>query len=130
MRAETIIYTLLGNSTGLAALVSTRIYLDTRPEADPLPAVVYELISDRQDNARIGEFEYVTARIQVNCLGQMAEDAVNVREQVRLACHNKSGVIGGCTVVYCLQDSAGPDSYDELVNIYAKSIDFIVHYQR
>lgn len=130
MRAEAIIYALLNASTGLANLVSQRIYLDNRPEADPLPAVVFELILDKQDNARLGEPETVTARVQVTALGQISEDAVNVREQVRLACHNKSGVIANYTVVSCIEGGAGADSYDELVNTYAKPMDFIIHYLR
>ncbi len=130
MRAEAILYSLLNASPGLAALVGSRIYLDTRPEEDALPAVVYELITDRQDDARLGERETVKARMQVNCLGAIAEDAVNVREAVRLAAHNQSGAIAGYTVIACLEDSAGPDSYDHLVNIYAKPMDFIIHYLR
>ncbi len=130
MRAESILYALLGASPGLSALVGTRIYLDTRPEEDPLPAVVYELIHEKQDDARTGERETVTARLQVNCLAAVAEDAVAVREQVRLAAHNRSGVIAGVTVIACLEESAGPDSYDHLVNIYAKPMDFIIHYLR
>ena len=130
MRAESILYALLGVSSGLAALVGPRIYLDTRPEEDALPAVVYELIHEKQDDARIGEPETVTARLQVNCLAAMAEDAVAVREQVRLAAHNRSGVIAGVTVIACIEESAGPDSYDHLVNIYAKPMDFIIHYLR
>ncbi len=130
MRAETILYALLGASSGLSALVGTRIYLDTRPEEDPLPAVVYELIHEKQDDARTGERETVTARLQVNCLAAVAEDAVAVREAVRIACHNQSGAIAGHTVIACLEESAGPDSYDHLVNIYAKPMDFILHYLR
>ena len=130
MRAESILYALLDASSGLAALVGNRIYLDTRPEEDALPAVVYELIHEKQDDARIGERETVTARLQVNCLAAMAEDAVAVREQVRLAAHNRSGVIAGVTVIACIEESAGPDSYDHLVNIYAKPMDFIIHYLR
>jgi len=130
MRAEAIVYALLGASPDLTALVGTRIYLDTRPEADPLPAVVYELIHEKQDDARLGERETVTARVQVTSLGAIAEDAVNVREAVRLACHNQSGAIAGYTVIACIEDAAGPDSYDHLVNIYAKPMDFIIHYLR
>ena len=130
MKAEQAIYALLNGSASLAALVAARIYLDTRPEADPLPAVVFELISDRQDNARQGEPEKATARIQVNCLGQMAEDAVNVREAVKAACHNQSGTFAGVTVLACLQEGSGADSYDELVNIYVKPMDFTIHYLR
>lgn len=130
MRAEAIITALLNASTPLQALVGTRIYLDTRPEADPLPAVVYEVITDRQDNAKSAEQEKVTARIQVNCLSNLAENAVAVREAVRSACHNKSGSIGGYQVISCIQDSSGGDSYDPLVDIYAKPMDFIIHYLR
>ncbi len=130
MRAEAILYALLNVSPGLAALVGNRIYLDTRPEEDPLPAVVYELVHEKQDDARAGERETVTARMQVNCLAAVAEDAVNVREQVRLAAHNRSGVIAGVMLIACLEESAGPDSYDHLVNIYAKPMDFIIHYLR
>ncbi len=130
MKAEQAIYALLDASPALATLVGNRIYLDTRPEADPLPAVVYELISDRQNNTRVGEPETAVARIQVNSLGQMAEDAANVRRAVRLSCHNQAGVLGGVTVLACIQAGAGADSYDELVNIYMKPMDFTVHYLR
>ncbi len=130
MKPELAIYGLLNASNSLATLVGTRIYLDTRPEADPLPAVVYELISDKQDNTRSGEPETARARLQVNCLGQMAEDAANLREAVRLACHNQSGTFNGVTVISSLQAGTGADSYDELVNIYVKPIDFMVHYLR
>ena len=130
MKAETALYALLDASPSLAMLVGSRIYLDTRPEADPLPAVVYELVSDKQDNTRMGEFETAKARLQVNCLGQMAEDAANVREAVKIACHNQSGTFGGVTVLACIQSGSGTDSYDELVNIYVKPMDFMVHYLR
>ncbi len=130
MRAETVINTLLTGSTSLTALVGTRIYLDTRPEADPLPALVYNLISDRQDNARQGEKETVTARVQVNSFSRTAEEAIAVREQVRLACHLKAGSLGGIQVVACLEDSSGGDSYDHMVDIYNKPMDFIIHYLR
>ncbi|MDA8095585.1 MAG: DUF3168 domain-containing protein [Betaproteobacteria bacterium] len=130
MRAESVIYALLNASPAVAAVVGDRIYLDTRPESDPLPAIVYELVSDKPDAPRIGETETVTARMQVNCLGNVADDLVSLRESVRVACHNQSGTIGGSVVVWCFQDGTPHDSYDELVNAYTKSIDFIIHYLR
>ncbi len=130
MRAEAAIYALMNSSSGLAALVGTRIYLDTRPEADALPAVVFVLVSEKVDSLHPSGEELVTSRIQVNAFGAVAEDAVNVREQIRLACHNKSGQFGGVDVAACYQDSSGPDSYDELVNIYMKPMDFMVRFTR
>jgi len=130
MKPETVIYTLLNASSAIAAQVGAKIYLDTRPEADPLPAITFGLISDVQDGARPIDPELVTARVQVNCMGNVADDLVNLRENVRLACHNRSGTIGGIEVVACIQQSMGPDTYDELVNVYLKPIDFKIHYVR
>lgn len=128
MSAEIIINTLLNSSTGLAELVGQRIYLDTRPEADPLPAIVYGLISNRQDNSVDGEKEKHTARVQVSCFSHSAGQAVELRRLARLACHKKSGVIGGVKVISCLADGVSGDSYDQMVDIYTKPIDFIIHY--
>ncbi len=128
MNAEKAVYAMLNASSAIAGMVGTRIYLDTRPEADPLPAIVYELISDKQDNTLTGEQELATARIQVNCLGNIADDLVTLREYVRVACHNQSGVFNGVNVVSSIRSGSGPDSYDQLVNIYVKSIDFMIRY--
>lgn len=128
--AEQVIYTLLNASTALAGSVGTRIYLDTRPEADPLPAIVYSLIGDKPDASHRIDPELMTARVQVTCMGSIADDLVTLRENVRLAIHNQSGTIGGVAVAACLQDSAGPDTYDELVDVYVKPMDFKIHYIR
>ncbi len=130
MKPETVIYTLLNASGAIAAQVGERIYLDTRPEADPLPAITFGLISDVQDGARPIDPELVTARVQVNCMGNVADELVGLRESVRMACHNQSGTIGGVEVVASIQQSMGPDTYDELVNVYLKPIDFKIHYVR
>lgn len=127
MSAEVVINTLLNAAPDLAALVGARIYLDTRPEGDPLPAVVYGLISDRQDNSQ-DDKELHTARIQVNCFARTAEQAVEVRRLVRRACHKKAGMIGGIKVTACLGDGIAGDSYDQMVDIYTKPIDLILHY--
>lgn len=128
MKAETAIYALLNAATAVTSIVGQRIYLDTRPEDDPLPAIVYALISDVQDGARPVDPELATARVQVNCLGVVPDNLVTLREAVRVACHNQSGLIGGVEVVACIRDSTGPDSYDELVDIYVKPMDFKIHY--
>lgn len=130
MSAEKVTQTLLNASAELVALVGTRIYLDTRPEADPLPAVTYETISDRQDSTEQSGKEKVTARVQVNCMGNTAESAHAVREAARKAMHKAGGTIGGIQVVQIVNDGAHGDSYDPLVDIYTKPVDFIIHYLR
>ena len=131
MIAETVIYSLLNASSGLAALVGNRIYFDTRPEEDLLPAVVYELVSDIPDNVfDPSENQRRTARVQVTSIASTPEEAVLVREQVLLAAQNKSGVIAGFTVLACIDGGLGADAYDHLVDAYSKPMDFKIHYLR
>jgi hypothetical protein len=132
MRAEAIIKALLEAATGVTALVGSRLYALARPEGDALPAVVWSVISDMPRppfDATPGS-EPCSARLQVNCLGSSAAATKALAEQVRLACHLKSGTIAGITVIAVLQDVAGPDSYDPLVDTYQQAVDFIVHYLR
>lgn len=131
MIAETVIYSLMNGFAALTSLVGQRIYFDTRPEDDPMPAVVYELISDKLDYPYgAGEQEQRTARIQVTSFGTTAEQALAVRQQVRLSAIQKSGVIAGYTVILIVDGGTGADAYDHLVDIYSKPMDFIVHYLR
>lgn len=132
MRAEKVIKALLDAASGVAALVGTRMYAVTRPEGDSLPAIVWQQITDMPMppiNASAGA-ELARARMQVNCLGASPEDVKTVLEQVRLACHLKSGTLGGVTVVSVLQDVTGSDIYDSAVDTYSQSIDFSITYYR
>lgn len=132
MRAEKVIKALLEAAPGVTALVGSRLYAVTRPELDPLPAVVWSVISDMPRppfDATAGS-EPCSARIQINCLGAGVAAVKALVEQVRLACHLQSGTVAGITVIAVLQDVAGPDSYDALVDTYQQSVDFVVHYLR
>lgn len=127
---ELVMKALLEASSTLSALVGSRIYLDTRPEDDPLPAVVFEVITNRQENScAVGE-EIWKARFQVNCLGSKAKTAVDVRRAVLQACNKKSGTVAGISVISCLHDGVNGSSYDRETESYLKPIDFIVHYWR
>lgn len=132
MSVEIVIKTLLEASSPVTNLVVARIYLDTRPEADALPAVVYELISNRQDNSHTTDLskELWTARFQISSLDRTADSTAVLREAVLNACHRASGSIGGIQVTAVVSDGMNGDSYDQLVDIYMKPIDFIVHYLR
>lgn len=131
MRAEKVIKALVAVA-GVTALTGTRQYGMTRPEDDALPALTWMVVSDGPEppiDATAG-LEPCSARVQVNCLGATVEAAKELAEQVRLACHLKSGSIGGVTVMAVTQDIGGGESYDALVEIYTQSLDFIVRYMR
>ena len=132
MSAELVIKTLLDAAAGVTALVSTRLYSNARPEGDPLPAVVWVEIDDapRPPIDITTGAEPMTGRIQVNCLAATSAGVKALKDAVIAACHKKSGSIGGISVQSVLQDTAGPRSYDALVDTYQQPVDFIVQYVR
>ena len=132
MHAEKVIKALLEAAAGVTALVSTRIYADELPESEALPAVVMLPISDTPQppfDATAGS-EPCAARIQVMCIADSKLGARTLREAVRVACHLKSGSIGGVTVSAVLQDVAGPLNWDRAAGVADQSIDFTVRYLR
>jgi hypothetical protein len=132
MSAELVIKALLEGSAGISALVSTRSYAGARPEGDPLPAIVWNEISDAPQSPIdiTAGAEPCTGRIQVNCLAATSAGVKQIKDAVVAACHKQSGSIGGITVQAVLQSTAGPRSYDALVDTHQQSVDFIVHYIR
>lgn len=132
MSGELVIKALLEADAGIATLVGSRIYSGARPEADPLPAIVYVEISDAPQppiDITAGA-EPCTARIQINCLAASSAGCKALKDAAIAACHKKSGAIGGVTVQAVLQSTAGPRSYDALVDTWQQSVDLIVHYIR
>ena len=132
MSAELVIKALLEASAGVGALVSTRLYSETRPEGTALPAIVWSEVSDvplPPIDITAGS-EPMTGRIQVNCLAATSAGVKALKDAVIAACHKQSGSLGGITVQSVLQDVAGPRSYDALVDTYQQPVDFIVQYLR
>lgn len=131
MTPEKIVKTLLESASAVTALTQLRLYDQNRPESDPLPAVVWELISDVPElPIRAGAGTQPTAaRMQINCLATTVAAAKNLAQAVIAACDLKSGTIAGAVVMatFC---SRGPSSYDKDVDIYMQPIDLVIHYLR
>lgn len=131
MTPEKIIKALLDADGSVAALAGTRLYDQTRPEKDALPAVVWELISDvAEPPIRAGAgTQPSAARLQVNCLAVTVAATKNLAQAVIAACHLQSGTIASATVlaVFC---NRGPSSYDREVETYMQPVDVLIHYLR
>jgi hypothetical protein len=131
MSAESITLALLEAAAGVTALVGSRIYFDARPEADPLPALVYQVISDGDSppiDATPGSTPAL-ARVQINCLAATAEQRTALAEQVYQAGAKKSGEIAA-THVQAVFPERGPSSYDAMVETYQQPVDYLIHFIR
>lgn len=88
MSAETELYAVLSGSSGLTALVGTRIYPDILPEETSLPAVVYSRTGTQPiatiHGGNCGEF----ADLQISAWGKTRVSASAVADQVDVALQN------------------------------------------
>lgn len=68
---------------GLAALVSTRINWQTRPQGNALPSISLHRVSGVRDYAMEGPTGLVESRVQVDCWGETYVSALDVARAVR-----------------------------------------------
>lgn len=61
--------------TAVTDLVGTRIYWVERPQGDPLPAVVMEVISSVPDQLLEGEGDFIVSRVQIAGLSRLRSEA-------------------------------------------------------
>ena len=78
MSAETLIYSALSASAGLAAIVSTRIYPDVLPEKVEYPAVVFSREKTTPYYTIHGELIASDVGLQIGCWGNTRTEADSV----------------------------------------------------
>lgn len=65
--------------SGVAALVSGRVYFGLRPQGSPLPAIVLIVVSDERPELLNGP-DYPPGRVQFDCYAADAKGAWNLAE--------------------------------------------------
>ncbi|MGQ5524256.1 DUF3168 domain-containing protein [Chitinimonas sp. PSY-7] len=130
MAPEKILHALLRDSAGLVALVQNRIYPLRRPQGDPLPAVVYRLISEVPSGVidQSAGPALMTARVQIDALASNYSLLKQVIEQIKNACHLKSGTVAGCHLVSATLELAGPDDWIDDPQCFVQPVDIRLIY--
>lgn len=131
MTPEKIVVALLTADSAVTALVSTRIHPSGVAQAESMPAVVVEVISDVPQppiNASAGLSTY-TARVQVSCCALTYTESRQLGAAARAALHAKYGVVAGVQLVSALLALRGPDMYDHETGIYINPLDFSITYR-
>jgi hypothetical protein len=128
---EGIISKLLASS-GVAALVSTRVYPGRRPQASALPAIDVASISGAPIYTDQGEAGLATGRVEVNCWGATYTSSKLVARAVTAALSAFFGEVSGIKFQYILKDaerdfSEGGSSAAEY--LYRTNLDFIVWWE-
>ena len=125
---EALIAKLLADS-GVSALVGTHIHPGVRPQAGPLPAIVFNMISANPSYSDDGEDGIEEARIQLDCWGATYSSAKTVARAVKAAVSAFGGTVSGVRFRYITlglehdiqETGANAASYP-----FRTSLDFIV----
>ena len=127
---EALIAKLLATS-GVTALVSTRVYAGARPQALDLPAVVLNLISANPSYSDDGEDGIQEDRIQLDCWAETYSAAKSLSRAVIDALSAFGGTVSGVNFQYIELDLAH-DTQEGGSNAtdypFRTSLDFIVVY--
>lgn len=125
---EGIIAKLLATS-GVTALVSTRVYPGRRPQASALPAIDLGSISGAPVYSNDGETGLARARVEINCWGETYTSAKTLARAVKAALSAFFGEAGGVSFQYILLDTERDMSEtgsNQAEYLYRTSLDFIV----
>jgi hypothetical protein len=85
MSAETVLKTTLDAAAAVTALVSTRIYPDTRPQDDVLPAIVYARDGTEYVPTIHGTIALTRAQLSVACFAATRAAAEAVADAAQAA---------------------------------------------
>ena len=128
---EGIIARLLATS-GVTALVSTRVSPGRRPQASALPAIDVNTISGAPVYTDDGESGLASARVEINCWGQTYSSAKLVARAVKAALSAFVGESAGITFQNVLLDDerdfseTGSNAAEYL---FSTNLDFIVWFK-
>ena len=128
---ETALYNYLSTYSGLAALISIRIYPLILPQTPTYPAVVWQQISGPRVHAMGDDPGITSPRYQFTCYGATHADAVAVAKQVRLAFENYSGTMGGTggVTVYHAEVENQLSQYNDAVKVFCSIVDVIIWHE-
>ena len=133
MKAVTALYNILSNNAALTAVVSTRINPLRIPEKSTLPALAYQVVSNRGNMSKSSASKSDFTRIQVMIVAKTYASAIEVGNLVRNAMEVATpNTFNGVKVqvieydgeVHLAEDNAG------FAGLSTIGMDFIINYTR
>lgn len=133
MKAVTALYNILSNNSALTAVVSTRINPLRIPEKSALPALAYQVVSNRGNMSKSSASKSDFTRVQVMIVAKTYASAIEVGNLVRNALEVATpNTFNGVKVqvieydgeVHLAEDNAG------FAGLSTIGMDFIINYTR
>lgn len=132
MSAEDVIYALVSGAGPVTAIVGERIYPVVLAQGQPLPAIVYSLVTVTRPPAidAAAPTHLARSRIQLDLMARDYPTLQALRAAVVAALQFQRGVIAGTTVHSVLHAGEGATQHDGELQVYYRPIDFIVTHQQ
>ena len=115
------------------SLCAERAFPDTIPQGEGLPAIRYEVLSDRRDNDLSGLSGGRRARIQYDCYAKTRIEADELATAIETLLGNQHGNVHGVWIYELLPDNKynrlDPPAEGSDEDRYRAVVDFTVHYQ-
>jgi hypothetical protein len=133
VKAVTALYNILSNNSALTAVVSTRINPLRIPEKSALPALAYQVVSNRGNMSKSSASKSDFTRVQVMIVAKTYASAIEVGNLVRNAMEVATpNTFNGVKVqvieydgeVHLAEDNAG------FAGLSTIGMDFIINYTR
>jgi hypothetical protein len=133
VKAVTALYNILSNNSALTAVVSTRINPLRIPEKSALPALAYQVVSNRGNMSKSSASKSDFTRVQVMIVAKTYASAIEVGNLVRNALEVATpNTFNGVKVqvieydgeVHLAEDNAG------FAGLQTIGMDFIINYTR
>ena len=109
---EEAIYSILSGDSGIAAVVSTRIYPVTLPQQATLPAIAFTRISTGRSLHHSGTGQIAESSFQISCFSTNVKSAKSLAALVRAKLHNYVGTVGSDVIQRTEVVDEGPDLWE------------------
>jgi hypothetical protein len=120
---------LLLGSAGVASIFGNRVDWGTRQQGAPLPGAALFLISNVPELTMSGASGWWDARVQIDSLGDRADQAILGRRAIAAAVHLTRATAGGKKYRCFVIDADSKAETDGTGVIHRARLDVRVHYQ-
>lgn len=107
---------------GVSALAGSRVYPLKIPQNAAFPALAYRLVSNPHEEAHDRDPGLARARFQIDVLARSYNNAIAVRDAIRVSLKGLRGQLG-TVPVQAVHWLSHWDDYDEDLHLYRQSMD-------
>jgi len=130
MTMNASLYAYLVGTSAITALIGTRIYpVDEVPQNEPLPYIVYEVVSNIPYHLMSADADVYSPRYAIHIFANTNLEIDNIEAAIKTALQDYRGTMNGTTVQRIMYENAFNGAYQSELKIRHRIIDFNIHHE-